>query len=205
LIVRKDTQVRLPVRCIDAEGEGVAGMLPADITDGTTGGNVTIVKGDGTLASIVLVNNTNWFEIHATKAPGLYHVVVPSSATNVLGTLQLCVLPAAADFLSTVITAQVEEITDKIDDVQTTVDSVETTVNSVETDVGTIGTQVSTIEGQVDDLWEMGFGKWKIFTSGADANRMVFYKTDNSVLVKFNLTDALDAATYVSPFTRTPV
>ena len=110
MIIRKDTEIRLPVRCIDNTGAGVVGLLPADITDGTTVGNVTIVKGDSTIDSIALVNAVNWIEIDALAAPGLYHVVVPNTHTDVVGTLQLSVLPSAALFLATVITAQVESL-----------------------------------------------------------------------------------------------
>lgn len=100
---------RLPVRLINGSGDGVTGMLPNNVYDGATIGRATVVKADGTLASIALVSNTNWFEINATKAPGLYHVLVPTSATDKAGTMQLCVFPAGVDFKGTVITAQVEK------------------------------------------------------------------------------------------------
>lgn len=115
MIIRKDTSIRIPVRLIDAAGAGVTGMLPANINDGTTVGNVTAVKSDSSVAAISLTNNVNWFEISATKAPGLYHVLLPSSVTNLAGGFQLAVRANAAEFLTTVVTAQVDEFPTKID------------------------------------------------------------------------------------------
>lgn len=108
MIIRLGTQVRLPVRLLDTNGTPVTGMLPTDISDGTIVGNATIVKGDSTLVGLALVDNANWIEIDATAAPGLYHVVVPQADTNVVGAMQIVILPAASSFLPTVITAQVD-------------------------------------------------------------------------------------------------
>ena len=110
MIIRQSTAVRIPVRCLNNTGIGVTGLLPIDFSDGTTQGNVTVVKSDGTLAAIALINLTNFFEIDALAAPGLYHVLVPLTATNLVGTMQLSVLPDAGAFLGTVATAQVESI-----------------------------------------------------------------------------------------------
>jgi len=110
MIIRKDTAIRLPVRCIDVAGSGVAGLVPTDFNDGTTQGNVTVVKGNGTLATIILVAGVNFFEISSSAAPGLYHVLVPLTATNVVGTLQLSAMPDGGQFLPTVITGQVETL-----------------------------------------------------------------------------------------------
>lgn len=57
----------------------------------------------------------------------------------------------------------------------------------------------------IQDLWDEVLGKWQIFTTGPDANRLVLYRQDGSVLKKFDLTDGVGAPTYTSPFTRTPV
>jgi hypothetical protein len=108
MVISQNTESRIPVRCLNTLGNGVTGVLPADISDGTTAGNVTVVKGDGTLASIALVNGSNWFEIDAAKAPGLYHVVIPDTETDIAGCLQLVVLPAASLFLGSIFTTQVE-------------------------------------------------------------------------------------------------
>lgn len=171
MIIRKDTEIRLPVRCINNTGTGIVGLLPTDITDGTTVGNVTIVKGDSSIASIALVSPVNWIEIDPIAAPGLYHVVVPDTHTDIEGSLQLSVLPSAVAFLATVITAQVEIISEEIDLIK----------------------KIST-------------NRWKIFTSGIDANRLVIYDDDEvTPILKFDLKDAASAATTTNPFERDPV
>lgn len=115
MLIRKDTQIRMPVRLVGTDGLGVTGILPTNITDGTTVGNATITKSDGTLASIVLTNGVNWFEISASKSPGLYHVTVPSSAPSVLGPLELTVLATASQFLPAVSVATVETVATSAD------------------------------------------------------------------------------------------
>jgi hypothetical protein len=49
-------------------------------------------------------------------------------------------------------------------------------------------------------------GKWEIFTSGPDENRLVLYRPDGStVLQKYNLHDKDGAPTSITPYRRTPV
>lgn len=163
----KDVAASMPIRLVDASGNGVAGMLPADISDGTTAGNVTFIKADRTQVSIALVANTNWFEASSSKAPGLYHILVPANVLDQLGSAQLAVFPAASAFRGTVFTATVT---------------------------------------LVEMAAEATMGKWQIFSSGADANRLVMYKADGvTVLKKFDLKDAVGDATVQNPFARLPL
>lgn len=110
MIIRKDTAFRMPIRLLDINGLPVTGMLPANFNDGSTQGDVVVIKADSTIATISLVDSTNFFEIDATAAPGLYHILVPASHTDVVGTLQLSVLPDSNEFLSSIITAQVDNV-----------------------------------------------------------------------------------------------
>lgn len=49
-------------------------------------------------------------------------------------------------------------------------------------------------------------GKWRIFTTGPDANRLVIYAPDGTtVLKKYDLLDSAGDPTYTSPFSRIPV
>lgn len=49
-------------------------------------------------------------------------------------------------------------------------------------------------------------GRWKIHTSGPDANRIVIYEEDGTtVLRKFDLKDSAGAATSTAPYEREPV
>jgi hypothetical protein len=53
------------------------------------------------------------------------------------------------------------------------------------------------------DIKNFLFGTWKIFTTGADANRMVFYAPDGiTVMAKYDLKDASGVATVFNPFSR---
>ena len=59
---------------------------------------------------------------------------------------------------------------------------------------------------RVVDLHDETLGKWQIFTTGPDANRLVLYRQDGTtVLKKFDLADSGGTATVVNPFRRTPV
>lgn len=58
--------------------------------------------------------------------------------------------------------------------------------------------------GQIDAI-DAALGKWQIFTSGPDANRLVIYRQDTTVLKKFDLFDKDGLPTAVNPFRREPV
>lgn len=62
----------------------------------------------------------------------------------------------------------------------------------------------STLDSKLTDLHDEAFGKWEIRTVGPDANRIIFYRPNGSVLAKFDLADAAGAATFINPFKRTP-
>jgi hypothetical protein len=59
--------------------------------------------------------------------------------------------------------------------------------------------------GDFQDGLDAILGKWEIKTTGADANRLVMYRQDGSVLKKFNLYDRNGLPTSVNPFKRDPV
>jgi len=110
VLIRKDTQTRFPIRLVSASGSGVTGVTPAMISDGTSTARVTWVKGDGSITAVTLVQNTNFFEVSATKCPGLYHIVLPSFLTNIAGHCQLAAFPAATQFLGSVYTGTIDII-----------------------------------------------------------------------------------------------
>lgn len=84
----------MPVRLITAAGAPATGIVPADIL----GGIATVTKADGVNVDITLTNGVNWIEQHVTKAPGLYHLIIPLTMTDVVGPLQWSVMPDAAAF-----------------------------------------------------------------------------------------------------------
>jgi len=57
----------------------------------------------------------------------------------------------------------------------------------------------------ITDLNDQAFGKWQVVTIGGDANRLVLYRQDGSVLKKFDLVDANGNPTFTDPFRRNPV
>lgn len=57
----------------------------------------------------------------------------------------------------------------------------------------------------IKDLQDEIIGEWRVFTSGPDANRMVLYRQDGSVLKKFDLKDSAGSPTTTTPFRRIPV
>ena len=56
----------------------------------------------------------------------------------------------------------------------------------------------------LQDMSDETFGEWRIFTSGGDANKLVLYRPDSSVLKKFDLTDQFSNPTFSAPFRRVP-
>lgn len=62
---------------------------------------------------------------------------------------------------------------------------------------------------RVDDIQRIKVvseGRWKIFTGGGDANRLVLYDTDGTtVLQKWDLKDSAGAASTTNVFERVPV
>jgi hypothetical protein len=62
-----------------------------------------------------------------------------------------------------------------------------------------------TIDTNVGTLLDHAEGKWTIFDSGPDANRMVVYDRAGSVLKKFDLFDASGNPTAINPYSREPV
>lgn len=55
------------------------------------------------------------------------------------------------------------------------------------------------------DLEDEILGQWKLFPSGPDANRLVLYRQDGTVLKKFDLKDSAGNPTSTQPFSRVPV
>lgn len=63
-----------------------------------------------------------------------------------------------------------------------------------------------TIYTTVRDLQQFQEGRWKIFTTGPEANRMLVYDVDGTtVLKRFTLRDASGNPTATNPYERVPV
>jgi hypothetical protein len=87
MIIQNST-VRLPIALQTPTGSPATGIVVGDIKNGVA----QVIKSDGTTASIA-ISGTTWKEIDAVQSPGLYHLVVPNTATNLLGPLQYSLFP----------------------------------------------------------------------------------------------------------------
>lgn len=55
------------------------------------------------------------------------------------------------------------------------------------------------------DATDVALGKWEIVSVGPDANRLILYRQDNTILKKFDLFDQDGLPTSFNPFKRVPV
>jgi hypothetical protein len=189
--MRQSVTARISVRLVNGSGVPVTGMLPANVASTSA----YVKKSDGTLATISLVNGSTWFEVDSTKFPGLYDVLVPGSALSLIGQTQLSVQPAAAAFVGTILSFEVE--------VAPADAAFYTSARGTKLDALD---SVATLVSQLQDLTDERFGKWVIETTGPDANRLVLYKLDGiTILKKFNLADINGDPNFINPFSRTPV
>lgn len=97
-MLAQNTAIRIPMMLSNSGGMPVTGALPINFLNSS----LYITKGDGSVTGLVLVASgpsQNFFEIDATHTPGLYHVLVPASVTNVVGSFAYTTYPAASLFL----------------------------------------------------------------------------------------------------------
>jgi hypothetical protein len=67
-------------------------------------------------------------------------------------------------------------------------------------------TDISSIKTTVEDIQLYTEGRWKIFTSGPEANRLLIYAADGlTVLKRYDLLDDAGAPSVINPFERSPV
>lgn len=86
------------------------------------------------------------------------------------------------------------------------VDTLDTKVTNNTTSLSSLDTKVTGIDTKVEKLVQIGTGRWKVFNSGPDANRLVLYAADGvTVLQKFNLFDQNGNPATLSVFERMPI
>lgn len=198
----------VPVRIFDAAGAPQGGIPFGSVT-------AAVQKSDGTTA-VVTVTITDWSEVTtgAFTGSGVYLLKLPASVMNLTGLLTYAVAtPGNKTHIGAIKIVANEEV-----DTYTRLGapagaSIAADVATVNTSVGTVNTNVlSLIAGQgtilaaVQLLQKYEEGRWKIHITGADANRLVLYDTDNvTPLLKFDLKDSGGSATFINPFERYPV
>lgn len=94
-MIVQSQSARVPVKLVTPLGDDANGIVPANIKNTVA----QIIKADGSTQTISLIANTNWFEIDSTQSKGLYHLLVPNTATDQLGTLLYTVYPAGTQFI----------------------------------------------------------------------------------------------------------
>ena len=95
----QSTSVRVPIKLVTSLGVGVTGILSTDILNGS----VEVVKSDGTTLVVPIYTSgimKNLFEIDSVQSPGLYHLLLTSSAPSLVGPLQYTIYPSATAFIA---------------------------------------------------------------------------------------------------------
>lgn len=105
MLIRKDTAIRVPVVLLDSSGVGVSGLVAADIS----GAVARIYKADGS-ASTLALSGANFFEMSAANAKGMYHILLGTGNTDVLGPMQVILNPAASAFETSRVAVVVEDL-----------------------------------------------------------------------------------------------
>lgn len=90
--------------------------------------------------------------------------------------------------------------------ITTTVNTINTNVNTANTNINTTNSTLSTLSTVITRIQLLKEGRWKLFTTGPDANRIVLYAADGTtVLQKWDLFDSAGAPSSSELFERVPV
>lgn len=145
---KQSTSIRFPVRMLDAAGAAVTGIASGSVT-------ATILKGDGTTASITINGTTtSWTEVStgAFSGKGVYTFVLGDTYTNVIGQNVIAFNggtgTAVIDFT---VVANVEADTYGRIGAPAGA-SVSADIAAVKVDVGTVTTNLATVDTNVDDI-----------------------------------------------------
>lgn len=197
--IDQSASVRIPFRLVDGSGAPVTGVVVTDILNS----QAVFVKSDGTIATISLVLNTNFFEVSSANAPGLYHVLVPSTATGTLGPSQLAIYPSATKFVSQVftdfiVTALVPNVASALSQIGTVITTLGTPAHSSVS--GDIANVLSTVTPILNTLQGVAIGKWLV-----QGTQLFLYDTSNNLIKSFNLLDDLGQPSSSRIFQRSPI
>jgi hypothetical protein len=152
-MILQNQSVRLPIKLITTLGADATGIIPNDILNGIA----QVVKSDGTKTSITLTSNNNWFEVDSTQSAGLYHLVLPMGATNILGPIQYTIYPQATAFTTFIGTTHVVTYPTEITAIKAKTDNLpaspanESTSAAIKAKTDLIGTTSVASKTNVDD------------------------------------------------------
>ena len=171
--------------------QSVAKRVPVRIFDnagnpvaGIAFGAVTasVQKADGSTAAVT-VTISDWSEttFGAFSGTGSYELILPAGALDTTGQLIYAIsTPGNRTHVGVIKVVANEEV-----------------------DTYTLA---NTISGTVERIQVLKEGRWKIFDSGPDANRLVLYDFDGiSILQKWDLKDKTGAPSSTEVYERVPV
>lgn len=198
----------VPVRIFDAGSTPVGGLGFGSVT-------AAVQKSDGS-TQVITLTITDWSEITtgAFSGAGVYAMKLPASALNLTGEVVYAVAtPGNKTYIGALKVVANEEADTFARLGAPAGASIAADIATTQAAVGTVNTNVLALSaGQTSILTVVNLlkkyesGRWKINISGADANRLVLYDTDNvTPLLKFDLKDSGGASTFINPFERLPV
>lgn len=191
--VKQSTAVWVPVRLFDSGGSAIAGVAFGAVELG-------ILKSDGTYSSGTIVTG-DWAEVTGGPATGagLYRIQLSTTQTNTTGPLIYVVKSTTSKAFVGSIKVVAREEAETYTAVGALPDAIWDEAMAGHVAAGSAGAYMA-------DLRDEALGKWEIFTTGPDANRLVLYKSDGvTVLKKFDLANSAGSPAFVNPFKRTPV
>ena len=95
---------------------------------------------------------------------------------------------------------KVDLVDDKVDAALTDLGAIESKIDTIDSNVDVIGSIVGDIQTKVTTINHVESGNWEIKN-----NQMIFYKTDGSELMRFNLLDSSGVPTMTNVFKRAKV
>lgn len=183
--------------------QSVARWAPVRIFSSTTGlpvsglafGSMTgaVQKADGTTATFT-ITISDWAEATtgAWANAGTYMVLLPAAALSQTGVLSYAIASSGnVTFVGSVKVVANEEVD---------------TYTRVGAPVGaSISADIAAVDATVERLQLLKEGRWKIFTSGIDANRLVLYAADGTTPIqKWDLKNNAGAASSSEVYERVP-
>lgn len=233
--VKNSVAVRVPVVLLDSSGNPVTGtafgsvtasveksdgstvaltVTGADWTENTSGG----FNGGGkyTLLLPSSALNLNGPLTYAVKVAGARHyfgtlkVVAQEEADSyaAIAAVQTTVNSTATQAGLDSVNSNIAILDARVQQTELAVGSTatQTGLDAVNSNVAILDARIQQVEDVLDDIRSFEAGRWKIFTTGPDANRIVYYKEDGvTVLAKFDLKDIAGSPTYAAAFERLPV
>jgi hypothetical protein len=189
---------------------------------GVAFGDVTCwVHKQGAAAASKAILVTDWAEVSSAHFPGVYDLLLSVGDTDTVGFFSYSITVATCKVFTGLVEIVANVESDTYTKVNTNLDATvssrlptatyvapdNATITTLNTKLGvpavSVSADIAAVSTIVTTLQKIETGRWKIHTSGLDANRIVLYEVDGvTPLYKFDLKDSAGAATFNSPFER---